>query len=81
MPIYIGKKKAYTTAEVAKLNGICLGTLLNWIKRGAVRAPKYDKIGEIKVRLWAPEDLARVRRYREKNFGRWPVSVKKSGRM
>jgi predicted site-specific integrase-resolvase len=67
MPIYIGNKKRYTTAEVAELNEICLQTLLHWIRRG-LRAPQYEKIGEITVRLWTAADLKRVGSYKKEHY-------------
>jgi len=55
--------KAHSSREAAKKLGISLMTLqryiadANWIK-----APRLQKVGGIKVRLWTDRDIGRARK-------------------
>ena len=62
--------KRYSTSEVARKLKVHQITLQRWISQRKIRAPRKVKVGKIVVRLWTQADLARVKRYKEKNFRR-----------
>jgi excisionase family DNA binding protein len=51
----------YTTAEAANKVGITRATVQDWIKKKKFAAPPLTRIGNGKVRLWSPSDVARLR--------------------
>jgi predicted site-specific integrase-resolvase len=53
--------KLYKTEEAAKRAGIALVTLQRWIAGGKVKAPKLRIRNGRAVRLWATDDLDRLR--------------------
>jgi DNA-binding transcriptional MerR regulator len=62
----------YSTVQVAKKLDIGTDTLHRWINEG-LKAPKLQRVGGIRVRLWNEEDLKRAKaysqaRYRKKKF-------------
>jgi excisionase family DNA binding protein len=57
-----------TTAEAASNVGITRATLQDWIKKKKFAAPKLTMIGNGKVRLWSPSDVARLRATKEKIY-------------
>ena len=58
----------YSTREVAKLAGIHLATLEEWLSTGKVKSPRTVKIGAKAYRLWADRDVERVRKYKKKFY-------------
>ncbi|MBN1352802.1 helix-turn-helix domain-containing protein [candidate division KSB1 bacterium] len=63
MPVTIGGKSYYRTAEVANLAGVSKATLERWIKTGKVDgASKKDVRG---WRLFTENDLAKIKQYAE----------------
>jgi excisionase family DNA binding protein len=55
-------RKTYTTTEAAKAVGITRATLQDWIKKRKFAAPKLDRVGNIRVRLWTASDVARLKK-------------------
>ena len=56
----------YSTAQAAKKLGIGRDTLHRL--REGLKAPKLQRVGGVKVRLWSDADLARARRWHRKIF-------------
>jgi uncharacterized ferredoxin-like protein len=52
----------YSTRQTARKLGIDGRSLSRYIAAKKVPAPKVQKIGEIKVRLWSEEDIEKVRK-------------------
>jgi excisionase family DNA binding protein len=59
--------KSYSTGEVAKLIGVSRQTLQTWIAKGALAAPKPEKVGRINVRLWTDAHIKKARQVKEKS--------------
>lgn len=57
-----------STAEIAALVGIHRATLEEWISKGKVKAPKTVRVGQRIFRIWTAQDIARIRRYKEKFY-------------
>lgn len=58
----ISSSKLKSTREAAKQLGIHFITLHRYISAKKVPAPKVQKVGGIKVRLWSSRDIERVRK-------------------
>lgn len=55
--------KAHSSREAAKMLGISLMTLQRYIADGNwINAPRLQKVGGIKARLWTARDIERARR-------------------
>jgi len=55
--------KAHSSREAAKILGISLMTLQRYIADGNwIKAPRLQRIGGIKARIWTTRDIARARR-------------------
>lgn len=55
--------KAHSSREAANMLGISLMTLQRYIADGNwIKAPRLQKVGGIKARLWTVRDIARARR-------------------
>ena len=52
----------YSTQQAAKKLGIDARSLNRYIAAKKVPAPPLTRIGGIKVRLWADQDIAQIRR-------------------
>jgi hypothetical protein len=61
-------KRAYSTAQVARMIRVHKRTLIRWLLEGKVGEPKRVSIGLIDSRIWADRDVERVRRYRAANY-------------
>lgn len=59
--------KNCSSREAAKQLGISLMTLQRYIAAKKITAPRLQIVGGIKLRLWAPRDIERVRRQMKKN--------------
>ena len=57
-----------STREVAKLVGVHLATLEEWLSKKKVKSPKTIQVGAKSYRLWTDRDLRRVRLYKEKFY-------------
>ncbi len=58
--------KQYSSSQAAKLIGMSLRTLQNWIRDGKVKAPKLTAVGGVKIRLWSKADIARIGKAKQK---------------
>ena len=52
----------YSTRQTAKKLGIDLRSLNRYIAAKKVPAPPLTRVGGVKVRLWADQDIAKVRK-------------------
>jgi hypothetical protein len=52
----------YSTRQTARKLGIDLRSLNRYIAAKKVPAPPLTRVGGVKVRLWANEDIAKVRK-------------------
>lgn len=60
--------KAHSSREVAKMLGISLMTLQRYIADGNwIKAPRLQKVGGMKARLWTARDIERARKLIEKS--------------
>lgn len=59
-----GYMKRYSSSQAAKLIGVTLRTLQNWISDGKVKVPKLSTVGGVKVRLWSKADMDRIHKTR-----------------
>jgi predicted DNA-binding transcriptional regulator AlpA len=57
----------YSTAMVAKKLGVARDTLHRWLRTG-LKAPKLQRIGGVKIRLWSESDFKRAMAYAKKRF-------------
>lgn len=57
-----------STREVAKLVGVHLATLEEWLSKKKVKSPKTVQVGAKSYRLWSDRDLERVRLYKTKFY-------------
>ncbi len=53
--------KVCSTREAATKLGVSLMTLQRYIAAGKIRAPKVQRVGGIRVRLWSTRDIEKVR--------------------
>jgi len=60
--------KTYSTVKVAKMLGIGWSTLYRWIVDGKVKAPPIQALGGVAVRLWGAEDIAGIKKYKDKHY-------------
>jgi hypothetical protein len=51
-----------STREAAKKIGIGFSTLSKYIAQGVIPLPPVTRVGGVRVRLWADEDIHRVRK-------------------
>jgi hypothetical protein len=58
------------TIEAAKAAGITRATLQAWIAARRFRAPKLLIVKGVAQRLWTEADIARLKEYRAKHFGK-----------
>jgi|HubBroStandDraft_6_1064221.scaffolds.fasta_scaffold08260_5 hypothetical protein len=60
--------KAHSSREAAKILGISLMTLQRYIADGNwIKAPRLQKVGGMKARLWTARDVERVRKLIEQS--------------
>jgi predicted DNA-binding transcriptional regulator AlpA len=60
--------KTCTTGEAAKAAAITRATLQEWIRKGKFAAPKLQRLGNIRVRLWTTSDVARLKATKKKIY-------------
>jgi len=53
--------KACSSREAAKKLGISLMTLQRYIAGDKITAPRLQKVGAVKMRLWTARDIERAR--------------------
>lgn len=58
--------RKYSTSEAAELLRIHRVNLQKAIAKGRVQAPKTERVGGVKVRLWTDRDVERARKALEK---------------
>jgi excisionase family DNA binding protein len=68
----------YTTSEAASQAGISLPTLQRWIAASKVKAPKPSFVGAVGYRLWAEEDIERLRAVKKAIYRKRPPAKKRS---
>jgi len=61
-------KMNHSTAEVARKVGIGRRTLLRWIAKGKVPAPRKRRIFGVAVRVWTAKDAERVRKWKAAHY-------------
>jgi predicted DNA-binding transcriptional regulator AlpA len=54
--------KSISTREAASKLGISLISLQRYITAKKISAPKLQRIGGVRVRLWTDQDITRVRK-------------------
>jgi predicted site-specific integrase-resolvase len=59
-----------STQDVARQIGINRVTLERWLSSGKVKAPKTVRFGKNEFRNWTAEDVGRVRKYKQENYGK-----------
>ena len=64
--------KVYSTKEVADMLGVHKLTLLRWLYAGKVREPKHVRIATQNHRFWSSRDVARLKKFKEKNYRKKP---------
>lgn len=57
-----------STLEVAKLVKVSSRTLERWLVEGKIPSPKMLRIGEKQFRKWTKKDVAKIRKYKAKNY-------------
>lgn len=57
----------YSTVQVAKKLGIGADTLHRWMKE-KLKAPKLQRVGNVRVRIWTEEDFKRAKAYSEARY-------------
>lgn len=62
------KMKVYSTSQVAAIVGINRVTLERWISDGKIKRPSALGNGPGNARLWTEPEVARVRKYKAKNY-------------
>lgn len=58
----INRNKLKSTRDAAKQLGIHPITLHRYVLAKKIPAPKIQKVGGVKVRLWSQQDIKRVRK-------------------
>ena len=53
---------AYSTRQAAKKLGVSLMTLQRYLAAKHIPAPKVQKVGDVRVRLWTDKDIERTRK-------------------
>jgi predicted site-specific integrase-resolvase len=56
------------TRDAARAAGIHLNTLIRWMEKGKIRAPKPVLVGAVGMRLWSERDIERIRAHKAKYF-------------
>jgi excisionase family DNA binding protein len=56
--------RACSTGEAAKRIGISRQTLQAWIERKRIPAPKLERIGNGKIRLWTRAQIEKARKFK-----------------
>ena len=59
-----------STRQVAEQINISRSTLERWIANGELRPPKRVRSGGLRLRLWTPKDIERVRRLKQTSYGK-----------
>ena len=54
--------KTYSTKQAAQKLGIAHVTLQHYISVGKIKAPRVQKLGNVKARLWYAADIEKVRK-------------------
>jgi hypothetical protein len=57
-----------STLEVARRAGISRATLERWIASEKVPPPKMIRFGRAEFRNWTPNDVVRIRKYKQKSY-------------
>ncbi len=52
--------RAYSTRQAAKKLGVSLMTLQRYLAAKKILAPKVQKVGGVRVRLWTNKDIERT---------------------
>ena len=60
--IMLYQMHSVSTREAARRLGISLISLQRYIAAKKIKVPKLQKIGGIRIRLWTPQDISRVRK-------------------
>jgi hypothetical protein len=63
---YLGMAE-YSTVHVAKKLDIGTDTLHRWINEG-LKAPRLQRVGGVRVRLWTEEDFKRAQAYSKARY-------------
>lgn len=73
--------RSYSTKQAARLIGVSWRTLVRWVESGKVNPSQVVRLNGIKVWLWTPDDVQRVRRYKAKFYwaGRGGYHGRKKG--
>jgi predicted site-specific integrase-resolvase len=58
----------YSTVEVAELVHVSWDTLSRWIREKKFDVPPVKSVGRVKVRLWTPAEVDKVRKYKEQHY-------------
>ena len=58
----------YSTAQVAQKIGVHKLTLLRWLYAGRIPEPRHAQAGNLDLRIWSAEDLARARKFKSANY-------------
>jgi excisionase family DNA binding protein len=53
---------SYSTRQAAKKLGISLMTLQRYLAAKKFSAPKVQRVGDVRVRLWSDKDIERTRK-------------------
>jgi excisionase family DNA binding protein len=53
---------SYSTRQAAKKLGISLMTLQRYLAAKKFPAPKVQRVGDVRVRLWSDKDIERTRK-------------------
>jgi len=60
--------KTYSTLQVAKVLGLTSATLHRWMRERKIQAPPVQSLGGVQVRLWTPDDVEKVRKYKDDHY-------------
>jgi len=58
----------YSTVEVAELVDVSWDTLSRWIRERKFPVPPVKSVGRVRVRLWTPEEVDEVRKYKKSHY-------------
>jgi predicted site-specific integrase-resolvase len=58
----------YSTVEVAELVDVSWDTLSRWIRERQFPVPPVKSVGRVRVRLWTPEEVDEVRKYKKAHY-------------
>jgi excisionase family DNA binding protein len=56
--------KTCSTGEAARRIGISRQTLQAWIDRKCVPAPRLERVGRVKIRLWTEALIQKARKFK-----------------